>query len=403
MLQRIQKMDFMIVAVLIMLMLISVSSIYSVTIGTDLEGHHMKMLIYYIVGFLAFFCMSLLDFRLLIKYARYIYLAGLALLVFVMFFGADINGSKGWIKFGTSLSLQPAEMFKLVLIIFLTYILIRKNKPQLSFIRDVIPVGLLAFLPFVLVMGINDLGNALSYVVILVGLLWIGNLKFLHALIGLVLVAAVVLGGSQAYIHYHDQIKEYLGNGSRAHWMSRLDPWLVPDKATTDAIYHTKNAKLAIASGGLSGEGFMQGTSVQSDRVPYTYSDSIFAQIAEEFGFVGSSILLLLYFVLIHRMILIALECRDRAGPLLIVGMVAMFLYQIFENIGMFIGLMPLTGITLPFISFGGTSLVINMASLGVVMSVKFYGQEIDDDLLEPNSFKVVAKVNQARNISDYH
>lgn len=403
MLQKIQKMDLIIVAVLIMLMLISVSSIYSVTTGTELEGHHMKMLIFYIVGFIAFLCMSLLDFRLLIKYARYIYLAGLALLVFVMFFGADINGSKGWIKFGTSLSLQPAEMFKLVLIIFLTYILIRKNKPQLSFIRDVTPVGLLAFLPFVLVMGINDLGNALSYVVILVGLLWIGNLKFLHAFIGLVLVAAVVLGGSQAYIHYHDQIKEYLGNGSRAHWMSRLDPWLVPDKASKDAIYHTKNAKLAIASGGLSGEGFMQGTSVQSDRVPYTYSDSIFAQIAEEFGFVGSSILLLLYFVLIHRMILIALECRDRAGPFLIVGIVAMFLYQIFENIGMFIGLMPLTGITLPFISFGGTSLVINMASLGVVMSVKFYGQEIDDDLLETSTFKVVAKESQARNISSYH
>lgn len=399
MLQKIQKMDFVIVTVLIMLMVISVSSIYSVTQGTELEGHHIKMLVYYIVGFIAFFCMSLLDFRLLIKYALYIYLGGLALLVFVMFFGADINGSKGWIKFGESFSLQPAEMFKLVLIIFLTYILIRKNKPQLSFIRDVVPVGLLAFLPFVLVMAINDLGNALSYVVILLGLLWIGNVKFLHALIGLVLVVGVVYGGAQAYIHYHDEIKEYLGNGSRAHWMSRIDPWLIPEKATTDAIYHTKNAKLAIASGGLSGEGFMQGTSVQSDRVPYTYSDSIFAQIAEEFGFIGSSVLLLLYFVLIHRMILIALESRDRAGPFLIVGIVAMLLYQIFENIGMFIGLMPLTGITLPFISFGGTSLLINMASLGVAMSVKLYGQEIDDDLPQSNAHKAVSKTSKARNI----
>lgn len=132
----------------------------------------------------------------------------------------------------------------------------------------------------------------------------------------------------------------------------------------------------------------MQGTSVQSGRVPYTYSDSIFVQIAEEYGFIGSSVLLLLYFILIHRMILIALECKDRAGPFLIVGIVSMFLYQIFENIGMFIGLMPLTGITLPFISFGGTSLVISMASMGVAMSVKLHGREIDEDLPQPSTYR---------------
>jgi len=107
-------------------------------------------------------------------------------------------------------------------------------------------------------------------------------------------------------------------------------------------------------------------------------------QIAEEFGFVGAALLLLLYFILIHRMILIALECKDRAGPFLIVGIVAMMLYQIFENIGAFIGLMPLTGITLPFISFGGTSLLINMASIGLVMSVRLHGQQEEEDLPDP-------------------
>ncbi|WP_025693999.1 FtsW/RodA/SpoVE family cell cycle protein, partial [Paenibacillus durus] len=125
----------------------------------------------------------------------------------------------------------------------------------------------------------------------------------------------------------------------------------------------------------------LKGSTVQANRVPYTYADSIFVQIAEEFGFVGSAVLLLLYFILIHRMILIALECKDRGGPFLIVGVVAMMLYQIFENIGAFIGLMPLTGITLPFISYGGTSLLINMASIGLVMSVKLHGQEEEEDL----------------------
>lgn len=124
----------------------------------------------------------------------------------------------------------------------------------------------------------------------------------------------------------------------------------------------------------------MKGETVQSERVPLTYSDSIFVVIAEEFGFIGSSALLLLYFVLIHRLILISLETRETSGPYLIVGIVAMLLYQIFENIGMFIGLMPLTGITLPFISYGGTSLLINMASIGVAMSIRIYGQEKEEE-----------------------
>lgn len=396
MLQKLKKIDFVIVTVLVMLMIISITSLYSATKDTKWDGYHVNMLIFYIIGFLTFFGMSLLDYRLLMKNALYIYLGGLALLVFVMFFGAEINGSKGWINLGFT-SLQPAEMFKLVLIIFLTFVLIRKNKPQLSFIRDVIPVGLVAFIPFVLVMAINDLGNALSYVIILFGLLWIGNIKLTHALIGILLMAGTAFGGIQAYIHYHDEITAFMKEGSRSHWMARIDPWLMPeDSDPAGAGYHTHNAKLAIASGGMGGEGYMKGTSVQSGRVPYTYSDSIFVQIAEEYGFIGSSVLLLLYFILIHRMILISLESKERAGPFLIVGIVSMLLYQIFENIGMFIGLMPLTGITLPFISYGGTSLVISMASLGVAMSVKLHGQEIDEDLPEPNTYRTAAKPKQA-------
>lgn len=131
----------------------------------------------------------------------------------------------------------------------------------------------------------------------------------------------------------------------------------------------------------MSGEGYLEGSSVQNNMVPYLYSESIFVQIAEEFGFVGSAVLLLLYFILIHRLILIALVSRDRAGPFLIVGIVAMLLYQILENIGAYIGLMPLTGITLPFISFGGTSILINMASMGIAMSVLLYGQDMEEDL----------------------
>ncbi|MFC3747509.1 FtsW/RodA/SpoVE family cell cycle protein [Paenibacillus sp. GCM10012306] len=394
MLQKIKKIDGVVIVVLLILMCVSISAIYSVTHGREkLDGHHIQMLKYYVIGFIALTGITFLDYRILVKYALYVYLGGIGLLVLVSFMGETKNNAQGWLSLPGGMSLQPAELFKLVLILFLASVLVRKNKNKLSFWRDVIPLAVLTLVPFLIVMTQNDLGNALAYLVILVGMLWIGNIKFTHALIGLIVIGSSAVAGIMSYIHYHDDIKVFLTDIGRSHWIERFDPWLVPDKATPKASYHTKNAKLAIASGGMSGEGYMNGSSVQTDRVPYTYSDSIFVQIAEEFGFVGSALVLLLYFILIHRMILIALESRDRGGPFLIVGIVAMMLYQIFENIGAFIGLMPLTGITLPFISFGGTSLLINMASIGLVMSVRLHGQEVEEDFPNPsNNYQAPAK-----------
>ncbi|WP_151733705.1 FtsW/RodA/SpoVE family cell cycle protein [Paenibacillus tengchongensis] len=392
MLQKIKKIDGVIVVMLVLLMAVSIMAIYSVTHGREgLDGFHLRMIKYYILGIVAFIGLTFLDYRLLVKYALYIYIVGVGILVLVSFVGASQNGAQGWIKFG-GFSLQPAELFKLILILFLAAVLVKKRKSKLEFWHDIVPLALMTLLPFVIVLSQNDLGNALAYIVILIGLLWIGNIKFSHALIGLLSIAAVATAGIMSYIHYHDEIKDFFTDIGRSHWVERFDPWLVPDKATAKASYHTKNAKLAIASGGMSGEGYMQGSSVQTDRVPYTYSDSIFVAIAEEFGFVGSAVLLLLYFILIHRMILIALESKDKGGPFLIIGIVAMMLYQIFENIGAFIGLMPLTGITLPFISYGGTSLMINMASIGLVMSVRLHGQEVEEDLPNPAPYPAAAK-----------
>jgi rod shape determining protein RodA len=394
MLQRFKRIDSVIVIVLVMLMGISILSIYSVTNGRilqKLDGFHLQMIKYYILGFVVFFALTFVDYRIFVKYAVYIYLLGIALLVSVSYIGKVENGAQLGLEIG-ELRFQPAELFKLVLILFLSSIIIRKKESPLTFWKGIVPLVLLTFIPFGIVIVQNDLGNALSYIVILIGLLWIGNIKWSHALMGVLIIGGLGLAGIMSYIHYHDEavhfIKDTLG---KDHLVARFDPWLVPDLASDDASYHTKNAKVAIASGGMSGEGYMQGNSVQNNRVPYTYSDAIFVQIAEEFGFVGSALLLLLFFILLHRMILIALESRDRSGPLLIIGITAMLLYQILENIGAFIGLMPLTGITLPFISYGGTSLIINMASMGIVMSVLLYGQDVEEDL--PLSKQVAVKL----------
>ncbi|WP_418041823.1 FtsW/RodA/SpoVE family cell cycle protein [Paenibacillus xylanilyticus] len=381
--RMLKKMDGVILFVLFLLMIASVFAIYSGT-QTDatLARHHIKTMLFYIVGFVAVVGIGLVNYKLYVKYAFYLYALGIVLIVLVNFVGGPINNANGWIKLGDNLSFQPAELFKMILILFLAHLLVKRQRNTLRFWRDIIPIGCWAFVPFALVMIQNDLGNALGYVVILAAVLWIGNIKLKHAIIGLVIVAVTFFGFVKAYTTYHDEIFTFLEKVGREHWAERIDPWLVPEKATSKATWHTKNAGLAIGSGGIIGKGYLQGTSVQSGRVPYTYSDSIFVVIAEEFGFVGASVLLLLYFILIHRMVLIGMECKDRAGPVIIVGIIGMLLYQVFENIGAFLGLMPLTGITLPFISYGGTSLLINMACIGLVMSIKLYGDEEEDDLL---------------------
>ncbi len=299
MLQKFKKIDNVIVIVLVFLMCISIISIYSVTVGRvaqKLDGFHLKMIIYYIVGFVAFFMLTFVNYRIFVKYAIYIYIFGIGLLVSVSFLGGVKNGAQLGLEIG-GLSFQPAELFKLILILMLTSILVRKQGATLTFWKGVVPLGLLTLIPFVIVIMQNDLGNALSYIVIFIGLLWIGNLKMSHALIGLLIVGGLGFAGIMSYIHYHDEavyfFEEVIG---RDHLVDRFDPWLVPELATNDASYHTTNAKRAIASGGMNGEGFLQGSSVQSNRVPYTYSDAIFVQIAEEFGFLGSAVLLLQMF-----------------------------------------------------------------------------------------------------------
>lgn len=377
-----KKMDGVILFIMLLLMIISVFAIYSGT-QTDahLASHHVKTIYFYVAGFIAVLVIGLVNYKIYVKYAFYLYGFGIILLILANVLGSSINNANGWLKLG-EFSFQPAELFKMILILFLAHLIVKRQRGTLQFWRDIVPIGCWAFIPFALVMAQNDLGNALGYVVILAAVFWIGNMRLKHVLIVLTIVGVTFFGFVKAYTFYHDEVFTFLEKIKREHWAERIDPWLVPEKATSKASWHTKNAGLAIGSGGIIGKGYLQGTSVQSGRVPYTYSDSIFVVIAEEFGFVGASVLILLYFILIQRMVWIALSCRDRAGPVIIVGIIGMLLYQVFENVGAFLGLMPLTGITLPFISYGGTSLLINMACIGVVMSIKLYGQEEEDELL---------------------
>lgn len=344
----------------------------------DFKNYDLKTLLFYALGFAVVFGMALVDYRTLLRYSWYIYGTGCLLLVLVFLFTPEINGARSWFKLPGGLLFQPAELVKIILILTTAYLLGKREGRPLRFRRDIIPVTAVTLLPFVLVLIQPDLGNAIIYLIVLCAMLWIGNTKYSHVLIGLTALIAFLIVFVTLFNVYNQQIHDYLGEKGKLHWYQRINTFINPDEASNDEKHQSNYAKIAIGSGGLLGDGYMQGELKNKRFVPYPYSDSIFVVVGEEFGFAGSSLLMLLYFLFIYRMIQIALRCIDKRGAYIIVGIAAMFLFQVFENVGMMIGLMPITGITLPFISYGGTSLLLNMLCIGLVFSIKLHQEKYE-------------------------
>lgn len=382
MLAKLKRIDWYIVLILGVFMIVSSLLIYSATVDVPKYANfnfHIKNFIYYALGFFLFLVISLLDYRILLKLSWYAYGLGIILLLGLYKFGVVREGAIGWYQLG-GFDFQPAEFMKLALIMVIASFMSMREGEPLRLGKDVIPIGLIVFVPFILVFEQPDLGNAVIYIAILLGMLWIGNVQFKHVAIGAIIVAVIVGSFYYLYQHYHDSIEAYLQANNKGHWVKRIDTFLNPEQADKDDRFHLERAQIAIGSGSLLGDGYLKGDSIHNNFVPVAYSDAIFVVVAEEFGFVGSAVLLMLLFSFLYRMILIALKSSDRRGSFIVIGIVSMYVFQIFQNIGMWFGLLPVTGITLPFISYGGTSLLINMVSIAIVMSVQIH-QEPEEDL----------------------
>lgn len=355
--------------------------IHSATYGdSQFDGVVTKTIIFFAAGFGILLLISIFDYRLLLKWWMIPFGITTAMLIAIQFVGATINGAQGWFSLGI-FSFQPAEVAKITLIFALAQLIGRREGDPLTFTRDLIPVGLVTLIPFALVISQPDLGNAIIYLFILVGMLWIGGMKYRHMLLSGVIIAGCIALVFTMFTVFNDQTKAFFQDTiKQPHWYERINTFINPEEASSDATHQSRYAMIAIGSGGLTGDGYMQGELKRRSFIPYTYSDAIFVVIGEEFGFQGGSILLLMYFLLIYRMILIAFQCYDKRGAFVIIGIVSMFVYQIFQNIGMWIGLMPVTGINLPFISYGGTSLLLNFICIGIVMSIRIYQEKYQLD-----------------------
>ncbi|WP_027085329.1 FtsW/RodA/SpoVE family cell cycle protein [Cohnella panacarvi] len=381
MLNRLKKMDWMMLLILAAFMGISALLIRSATHGNpQYPNYDLKTLVYYAAGFVVIVLSTMVDYRLILKTWYVWYALGIILLVAVYLFAPEINGAKGWFVLGRGFQFQPAEMMKIFLIVAIAALLGRRLGDPLRLRSDVMLVAVTVFVPFLLVMIQPDLGNAIIYIFIVLGMLWIGNIRYSYVMLGLgAIIGGLMLFGT-LFNAYNTEIKTYMEEHDKGHWYQRINTFIHPDEASEDDSRQSKYAQIAIGSGGLAGDGYMEGDSKNRRFIPYTYSDSIFVVIAEEFGFQGAAVLLLLYFIFIYRMILIAYQCIDLRGSFIIIGIASMMVFQIFENIGMMIGIMPLTGITLPFISYGGTSLLLNMLSIGLIFSIKSHQEKYEMD-----------------------
>lgn len=363
--RKLLKLDWMLIVLMLGLVAIGTYAVYEATQGTKLDGLHVNNAVYFGVFLVPMILVALFDYRWLAgKFAYVLYGIGIVLLVLVELFGEDINGAVRWISIN-SFQFQPSEMAKLSTIFLIAHLLRRRDGLKLRAVKDLAPIGLAFLIPFLFVFKQPDLGTALVFVGILLGMLWMGNIgySFMLALAGgavLIVVGILWLFDSHA---------ELLARFVQPHQMARIQSFLDP-ASDADKSWHVKNAITAIGAGGMfGGTGFF----TRQGFIPYVYSDSIYVIVGERFGFAGSAVLLMFFFLLIYRMVLIALESRERTGAYIVVGIVSMFTFQIFVNIGMHVGLLPLTGISLPFISYGGSSLLISMIAVGLVMSVKIH------------------------------
>ncbi len=353
--------DWVLLAFVLLICTLGVVEIYSTTYGTKFAGAHVKQIYWILAGLALMFVVSLLNYQILLENSLWFYGAAIVALLAVTFFGKKYLGARRWIQLPGGQHFQPSEWVKLVLIITLAKYFSEENDRGAS-VSDVVKAGAIAALPMLLVLKQPDLGTALTYVPVAVMALFLGGIKFRHAAI-ILLVAGVLAPAVWIYGPRLHLLKQYQKD--------RLTSFLNPDADPQSSGYQLEQSKIAVGSGGILGKGVLKGSQTQGLFLPEPHTDFIFAAWSEEHGFVGALALLLLYLMVLMRLIHNAQTASDRAGGFVVMGVVAILLFHVLVNAGMVVGFMPVTGIPLPLMSYGGSSLLFMFLALGIVMNIR--------------------------------
>lgn len=327
--------------------------------GKDPEGFLKRHILNLAIGFLLGGLVTVLDYRLLRAYVPILYgLACVGLLAVLTPLGSTINGSHSWIVIGGGFQVQPSEFAKVGLVVLLAMIL---GEPRDGEIgpgrRDVLLALVLAGVPGVLIMLQPDLGTTLVFIAVVLGMLAISGAQK-RWLVGL--VGGGVAAGAAVY--FFGLLKAYQ--------IARFTAFLNPEADPRGAGYNAQQARIAIGSGGAFGKGLFHGEQTGGHFVPEQQTDFIFTVAGEELGFVGAAVIIALLGVVLWRGLRIATQAADLFGTLVATGVVCWLGFQTFENVGMTIGIMPITGLPLPFVSYGGSATFANMIAFGLLQAV---------------------------------
>jgi rod shape determining protein RodA len=353
--------DWRLIAVTAALLAIGWLSLYSVTAhdtggGTPL---YLRQLYWMAIGWAAFGVMLVIDYRELSRYAYVGYAVVVLLLVLVLVMGRSTQGAQRWLSVG-GFSFQPSEVTKLAMLFVLARYFAQRRIPGGYRVAQLAVPGLVVLLPLVLILKQPDLGTALTLVALFLVVVSVVGIRSKTLVIG-VLISFMLF----------PFVWQMVWGSLKDYQRDRVVTFLNPAADPLGKSYHLLQSKIAIGSGGWVGKGFQEGTQSQLKFLPEAHTDFIFSVFAEEWGFVGVLIVLGLYLVLLLLGIETAMKARDVTGSLLAMGVVGMIGFNIVINIAMTTGLLPVVGIPLPLMSYGGTAMVTTMAGLGLIMNVR--------------------------------
>ncbi|ADI84912.1 rod shape-determining protein RodA [Geobacter sulfurreducens] len=349
--------DWMLLGLVLLICAVGVVNIYSASSSYVLSGtpYYLKQMSWVLVGLAIMLLVCSIDYHLLEDVAYWFYGILFLLLLVVLAFGKTSMGATRWLHLGF-ISVQPSEPMKIIGIITMARILANIPVSGGLGLRELAFPALMIGAPAILIMKQPDLGTAILVILIAGSMLaFVGIRLSALAAVCIATVPAVWLG-------WHYYLRDYQKN--------RVLNFLDPERDPLGTGYHIIQSKIAVGSGGLFGKGFLQGTQSQLRFLPEQHTDFAFSVFAEEWGFVGSLVVLLLYAVLILWGLQIARRCNDRFGSLVAVGVTAMLFWHIIINIGMVIGLFPVVGVPLPLFSYGGTSMITSMTGIGILLNI---------------------------------
>jgi rod shape determining protein RodA len=354
--------DWVLLSFVLLICGLGVLEIYSTTYGTKFGGAHIRQIYWILAGLAVMMIMSFINYQLLLENAVWFYIASLGSLLAVAVFGKKYLGARRWILLPGGQHFQPSEWVKLVLILMLAKYFSGRDDQENASLADIVKAGLFVLVPMLLVLKQPDLGTALTYVPVALMGLFLGGIQFRHAA-AIMLVAGILMPTLWVYGPKLHLVKQYQKD--------RLTSFLHPEADSQKSGYQLEQSKIAVGSGGIWGKGVRKGTQTQGSFLPEPHTDFIFAAWSEEHGFVGAVGLLLLYFLVLMRLIHNAQTAPDSAGGFVVMGVVAVLLFHILINAGMVVGYMPVTGIPLPLMSYGGSSVLFMFLALGIVMNIR--------------------------------